>query len=195
MSGKEIAEKIKEMKQSLLLNPTVLKLMDSGYPEHSFYTQLNTQLMGDDDEWTPIKVKVRPDFLRKNYDIVSVKTAVDASPAGFAKACVQGHYALSEAFYLDVLSQFAKRQLYNVYIVVIEKDPPYANAVYKCSQEFINEGRNQYRKALKKYLYSIKADNFMGYEIDSNNSDGTLDIKLPGYGFDNLLFSKSFKEF
>jgi len=188
-------DKITEMKRSVLANPYVLDLLSSGTAEASFFTHLNTQLIGDDGDWTPIKVKCRPDFLRKDYTYVSVKTADNASPEEFARVCAKFKYDLSEAFYLDILSQFAKRQLRKVYMLVVEKDPPFAHIIYKCPEEFIAEGRHKYRKALKKYLYSLRSERFQGYEIDSTDKDGTLDVKLPGYGFDNVLFDKSFKQF
>ncbi len=189
-------ESIDQMRKSLLQNPAVMNLMGSGHAEHSFYSHLHTQLMGDEpDEWSPIKVKCRPDFLRKDFTVVSLKTTKNASPDEFARTCAKFKYALSEAFYLDILSQFAKRQLYKVYMVVVESEAPYGVSVYKCSQEFLTEGRHQYRKALKKYLYCNRSEIWHGYEIDSTEKDGTLDLNLPGFGYDQVLFDKSFKQF
>lgn len=53
---------------------------------------------------------------------------------------------------------------YGFAFVAQEKKAPYAVRVYICNEDFIQEGYEQFRKAISIYHYCKEHNNFYGYE-------------------------------
>ena len=92
--------------------------------------------------------KCRPDFLRADRIIVDLKSAEDASPDGFSRACAKYGYAMQAAMYSDGVKAALGQDVSGFVFVAVEKDPPYAVGVYVLDAESLDMGRRMYRKAL-----------------------------------------------
>jgi hypothetical protein len=88
--------------------------------------------------------RVRPDRLLDMGLALDLKSAKDASPRGFAKACAERRYHVQAAFYPDMLGLDDKAFLF----VAVEKEPPYAVAVYELEPEAVEFGRYLYQRDL-----------------------------------------------
>lgn len=103
------------------------------------------------DERTGIECKMRPDFLTTEgktiTGMVDVKTCVDASADGFSKAIVTQGYDVQAAFYQDGMKTLSGKTV-PFYFIAIEKEAPYALAVYQASKAMLGIGREKYRAAL-----------------------------------------------
>lgn len=95
--------------------------------------------------------------------ILDVKTCVDASQRGFARACRNLHYGAKAAFYFDGCNAVAQRERRFCWIA-IEKEPPYAIAIYEADDSALNAGRNKYRRWLRLYQEAIETNTWPGYE-------------------------------
>ncbi len=186
-------EQVMLMKRSVIENEFCTDLLLDGMAEVSHYTDLKF-MFGDTVNSMPVKIK--PDWITNGKTIVAdLKSCQDASPEGFAKDAAGMRYDMQAAFYLDVLSQFTGKQEKDFYFIAVEKAPPYAMAVYKVPQEVIAEGRFKYRKAMKMLQYCLNAERWFSYEIHSMKDTGVLDLNLPGWGYDKILFTKYFEKF
>ena len=104
------------------------------------------------DERTGIECKMRPDFLAAEGEtiagIVDIKTCVDASANGFSRAIATQGYDVQAAFYQDGMKTLSGETV-PFYFIAIEKEAPYALAVYQASQAMLEIGREKYRAALE----------------------------------------------
>jgi len=85
-----------------------------------------------------IQIKGRPDLVLDYGDrtvVIDVKTTQDASPKAFAKDVANFKYHLQAAWYMQLTG--AKE----FYFVAVEKNPPFAHAVYKLDEAAIEAGR------------------------------------------------------
>lgn len=99
------------------------------------------------DPETGIRCKCRPDFLG-DIAVLDLKSTDDASRDGFAKSCHKYGYAFQAAMYLDGIREVTGEQLPFVFIPM-EKEPPYAVAVYQASEAFLMHGLHKYHTALR----------------------------------------------
>ena len=120
------------------------------------------------DSATQIHIKARPDYItpfifNEEYDryettIYDLKTTVDASLEGFAKAIANYGYHIQAAFYIHVVEQycmavFHKRLLVKSFnFIALEKTEPYEHhiAIYDLHSDDIEAGRVKVGEALKK---------------------------------------------
>lgn len=114
-----------------------------------------------EDPDTGLQLKCRTDWLSGNA-IVDLKTCLDASPAGFAKTVANFGYDVQAAFNLDVANILGLGKEHFLFIAV-EKEPPYAVAVYELDEESIGVGRSKYRRLLSRYLDCVVADKWPAY--------------------------------
>jgi len=119
------------------------------------------------DQDAGIECKCRPDFLSMDGEtvvgIVDVKTCVDASADGFARAVANFGYDVQAAFYQDGVKALTGKEL-PFYFIAVEKDPPYAVAAYKASDEMIEVGRAKYRAALQLLKWCRENESWPGYQ-------------------------------
>ena len=142
-------------------HPMASKMLRSGTPEVSI-----SAMMGD------VPVKCRVDFLTTGNSIIDVKTARDASAAGFEKAVNERGYYRQAAFYLDVC-EIAGLYMRTFCFVAIEKEPPYLVACYQLSEEAIEIGRREYKALIALYRHCCQSNTWPGY------STGLDIISLP----------------
>lgn len=119
------------------------------------------------DQETGIECKCRPDFMSMDGEtvvgIVDVKTCVDASADGFGRAIASLRYDVQAAFYHDGLKALTGREV-PFYFIAVEKDAPYAVAVYEATDEVIKVGRAKYRAALQLLKWCRDNDQWPGYQ-------------------------------
>ena len=90
------------------------------------------------------------------------KETRDASRRGFSRAVERYGYYVQDPFYLnglDVLSPRTRRFA----IIAIEKDPPYASAVYELDATWRELGRLEYLRHMRTWQECQKAGVWPGY--------------------------------
>lgn len=170
---KEDLEVIEAMQASVMNHPAAARLIDPalGTAEVSVYWQ---------DVMNEVLCKCRPDFLRDDMVVVDLKTCVDASPEGFARACANFGYHIQAAFYMDGISVAMKSHCRAFSFIAVEKTPPYAVAVYTLDQEAIDAGRLICKSALRQYAQCLRDDDWPGY------SERIREISLPRWAMMNI---------
>jgi len=125
------------------------------------------------DGFCDVNVRIKPDYRTDKY-IVDLKTTTDARPDAFVRSVVNFGYEVQAAFYVDV-AQAIDGLKRDFYWVAVEKDAPYAVAVYKASDEMLERGRQQYRKAIDLYKECASLDLWPAY------SQQVQTLELPGW--------------
>ena len=115
----------------------------------------------------------QPDYRTDSY-IVDLKTCYDARPEQFCKSALAYQYQVQAALYVDVAEAIDGKKR-DFYWVAVEKDAPYAVAVYKASDEMLEHGRQQYRKAIDLYKECAALDLWPAY------SQQVQTLELPGW--------------
>lgn len=108
--------------------------------------------------------------------VVDVKTAIDASPDGFARAAARFGYHVQAAFYLDGLAALSPKQRRFLFLVV-EKNPPYPVACYELGLPEIEEGRAQYREVLERWKFAEQNGLWPAYPLE------IVPLSLPKWAF------------
>ena len=126
------------------------------------------------DKETGLLCKARPDRFT-NYRgwsvILDIKTTSDpATPEGFGRACAKYLYHWQAAFYLDGLNTLAAHKRRWIHLVV-EKEPPYCIALMELDDSALEEGRQQYRRALALYAECMKKNEWLGYPVGVEGMD------------------------
>jgi hypothetical protein len=112
--------------------------------------------------------KARPDWLCEGHAvIVDLKTALDAGPSAFAKACGQWKYHLQAAWYQDAAIACDLGERAFVFLAV-EPAPPYAVGLYQLDEEALRVGRLRYQRALETYQACRTAGHWPGYDTEIN---------------------------
>lgn len=106
--------------------------------------------------------------------VPDLKTCQDASPGGFAKAIYNLGYHERAAFYLWGLSVLAPGQR-TWFWIAVEKERPYAVAVYEPDSDMLAAGWENARKYLDTYAECLSKDCWPGY------SDGSVVLRLPAW--------------
>jgi hypothetical protein len=104
-----------------------------------------------------------------NFDgwtwIIDVKSTQDASPRGFARACRNLHYGAKAAFYIDNCNAVAPRERRFAWIA-IEKEAPYAVAVYEADDTALSAGRSKWQRWMYRYAEAVRTNSWPGYELN-----------------------------
>ena len=116
-----------------------------------------------------LQLKGRADWIGGGT-LIDLKTAADASPAGFARSIARYRYHVQAAMYCDAFR--ADRFVF----VAIEKVPPFAAGVYTLDDASLEQGRIEYRRALAGIRECSASDHWPSY--------GASEISLPGWAFD-----------
>ena len=128
------------------------------------------------DEETGIECKIRPDYCLPSGIIPDLKSCLDASPEEFAKTIFNMDYHIQAAMYVDGLK--ANNIDAKVFVfVAVEKEPPFAVGVYVLDNDYIEIGRQQYKKALQILAQCIKDNKYPAY------SEDIVELKPPRWAF------------
>jgi len=119
-------------------------------------------------EYEGVKVRVRPDCINKVAGFISdVKTCQDNSPRVFLSDIYKYKYHVQAAFYMDMLGV-------NKFIfIAIETNAPYSIETYILSDELLEKGRQEYKKAIADWKYYLETDVALGYD-GVRNDEGII---------------------
>ena len=160
-SGKTLLDSVtvatvQKMKESLMQHPIISTILSNGNPELSCFGCL--------PEFPHTRTKCRPDWYNEQLGVLlDLKTACDASPKAFAKASADYFYHLQHALYLDLFSHISGKRIQAFLFAVVEKEPPYAVALYQLDADAVEKGRDLYRKAILAYNDSLERNYWVGY--------------------------------
>lgn len=156
-AGKEIVraddmEAIRGMVESVKAHKEAAAHLEAGQSELScFWVEPTTELL----------CKCRPDLLLDGGTVVDIKTTQDASLGAFQKTIANLRYHVQAAWYLDGIRNF--KAVDSFVFIAIEKEPPYACAVYMLDEAAIEAGRAAYRKDLATLYGCMKTEYWPGY--------------------------------
>jgi len=111
--------------------------------------------------------------------VVDVKSTRDASPRAFAADVARYGYHRQLAYYragLDALRPAPRRAAF----IAVEKEPPYAVAVYELAERGLEQGEREFRAALARYRDCVESGIWPGY----GDELGLVD--LPAWAVDRL---------
>lgn len=161
----EDLEKIKGMYEAIQSNAIAKEILYNPKAEYeqSFFWV---------DSTTGEAVKCRPDCITeyngKKY-IVDYKTTTSCANGEFERSVRKYGYKLQAGMYREGV--FLNRlDDYGFIFIAQEKDAPYAVRIYICTEDFINEGYDQYRELLGIYHYCKENDLWYGYEGAMNET-------------------------
>jgi len=109
----------------------------------------------------PDKTKCDPLLLTYAFDL---KTAADASPEGFARACWEFGYDIQAAFYMDLLHACGV-PVKNFGFIVVENKPPHLVKIHYLEREsqIIRRAQEKYTNWMIAYRECLKRDHWPGY--------------------------------
>lgn len=146
---------------SVLDHPVANGIIADGTPEISGWFR---------DPDTGIKCRIRPDiFGQQSLSLSDFKTARDASADEFAKQMGNLMYHVSMAMYYDGVFQITGQYPKVTSFIPVEKDPPYACAVYAVSQEDIEIGRAWYKHALALLKECMTKEKWPSYQHEAQD--------------------------
>ena len=160
-SGKTLLDSVtvatvQKMKEILMQHPIISTILSNGNPELSCFGCL--------PEFPHTLTKCRPDWYNEELGVLlDLKTACDASPKAFAKASADYFYHLQHALYLDLFCHISGKHIQAFLFAVVEKEPPYAVALYQLDADAVEKGRDLYRKAILAYNDSLERNYWVGY--------------------------------
>lgn len=117
-------------------------------------------------EYMGVECRVRPDWMdTKNHVLADVKSARDASPRGFAKACANQRYHVQAAFYCTGYHAVTGHWP-EFYFSPVEKIKPYASALYRLDDESMEHGIYLMNRDIQTYKDCMKSGDWYGYDND-----------------------------
>ena len=127
----------------------------------SILTSGVAEVSGIANDFLGVNARIKPDY-RTDAHIVDVKTCSDARATGFIRSVMTYEYCVQAAYYCDVAESIDGKKR-DFYWVAVEKDAPYAVAVYKASDEMLEYGRQQYKRAIEIYKECSALDLWPSY--------------------------------
>jgi len=152
------------MKESVYNNRTAYDLLLEGVSEQSIFFK---------DPVHDFLCKVRPDWYSNEREVVDLKTCLDAGYDGFSRAIANFKYHWQALFYLDGMTEVTGKQHNKFIFIAIEKEPPYAVAVYEATKDMLHTAQKQTAPLFDVYAQCLKTDVWPGYK------DEIQQIQLP----------------
>ena len=138
--------------------PDVAELLADGRPEVSAFWH---------DPETGLLSKCRPDWVSPAGDagviLIDVKTAQDASPAGFARAVSNFAYHLQAAWYSDGYTLATGVPVLGFVFAVVESARPHAAAAYMLDDEALDRARDANMRLRLLYAECMRSGAWPGY--------------------------------
>lgn len=147
-------DEIFKMAKSIEANADARGLIADAFYEKSLYwTDPDTELL----------CKARPDIWHDNM-IVDLKTTVSASYRDFQRSVYGYGYHIQAGMIREAVKHVVKTEIKNFLFVAIEKEPPYAVAVYQLDELAVNLGATQYQDILKGIRRCEDENNWPSYK-------------------------------
>jgi len=177
--------------------------LDKGWVETSFYCRYIWNKAGqlekvepagkDDKRTSPLEMLVRTkaDFVHKERAYaMDVKTAIDVSPTGFAKAVANLEYDIQATMVLDLVTANAGEPYETFIVLAVEKTEPYYAVMYDVFYEDLLSTKSIYLRRLNELRKSMNDNIFQGFEMYADNEFGLLSLKLPAWYKNQQINSK-----
>lgn len=144
------------MQNTVMQNPSVKALTTrAGVSEASAFWQ---------DPDTALDCKIRPDRYVESLSLMAeLKTTNDAGPDTFRRTAVRLGYDLGEVMYSEGWNRAGGGEVEDFIFIVVERDPPYAHAIYQLDEPARLRGRTIMQKALLTYQQCKAAGQWPGY--------------------------------
>jgi exodeoxyribonuclease VIII len=167
IKAEELA-RIEAMARAVLDHPAAGALLRDGDSQVSYFWT---------DERTGLPCKGRADYVRHDGIMIDVKTTQDASPEQFARSIGSFRYHVQAAMYLSAQVATGGPTTDQFCFIAVEKEPPYAVAVYTLDPESLAEGFRVMGRDLERLKACVEANHFPAY------SERVESIRLPKYAF------------
>lgn len=129
------------------------------------------------DPATGLLCRGRADGLRNDWQVVlDLKSTVDASPDGFARAVASYHYHWQQAHYQNGLS-IAWRRPKAFFFIAIESEEPFLPAIYELDARAVELGERQVAENLEAWAECERTGIWPGYPEQPQPLD------LPGWAY------------
>jgi len=154
---------------SLEAIPDIADLMRDGLAEVSAFWR-------DDD--TGVACKLRADWgSRRDAGVILIdgKTAIDASPDGFARAVVNFRYDIQAAWYSLGYEIATGTPVLGFVFACVESEYPHAAAAYMLPDDVLDRARATIRGLMARYAECLASDEWPGYSQDIQL------LQLPGW--------------
>lgn len=116
------------------------------------------------DPDTGVLCKCRPDILR-NEIICDLKTTKNGSPQSFRNDARNYGYHVQAAMIQEALLQLKQIRIESFPFLVVEKEAPYAVAIYEIEQADLDQGRKLFKDSLLSYQECLANDHWPSYTI------------------------------
>lgn len=133
------ANQIIAMSKAVHAHPFASKLLASGKAEQSIFWA---------DPLTGLQMKVRPDWLPNCGVAVDLKTTTDAEERAFTRSILNFGYHRQAALYLDGINAVCGGGYDAFIFIAVEKEEPHRVEVYTLGDDFVDAGRDDYRRIL-----------------------------------------------
>lgn len=159
-------ETIQAMTEAALSN-TLVKQLLNGPKEEECYWQ-------DPVTGEPLKAKMDciTTYNGKKY-LVDYKTTDSCQDGHFERSSSKYGYQFQTGFYLSGI-EATTQEKYGFIFIAQEKKPPYACRVYLCSDNYMEQGKAQFRNYLDLYHNCKLTNNWYGYDGDNQNPQPTI---------------------
>ena len=159
------------MRDSVHKNELVRKLTSGGLVEHSAFAV---------DERTKVERKCRPDLFNPSMGImVDLKTTTDAGPKPWARSAVNYGYHVQEPYYTNVWQDAGGGTVEGFVFLTVEKDAPFALAIYELEPEAVTEGQAIIDQTLGIFAMCSLNNTWPSY------SQGITPLSLPRWAYQN----------
>lgn len=152
-------DRIMAMQNTVMQNPTLRALTTrAGVSEAS-------ALWVDPD--TGVLCRCRPDRYVESLSMMAeLKTTNDASPDGFRRTAMRMGYDLGDVMYSEGWNRAGGGEVEDFIFIVVEREPPYAHAIYQLDEPARLRGRTIMQRALLTYQQCKAADRWPGYPAE-----------------------------
>lgn len=155
---------------------TVLRIRDAVHAN----SEINRLVQGNDAQvehaafWTESGTlcKSKVDLYRPGLKtIIDLKTTVSARADAFAKSVANYNYHFQDAMYSRGWKKAGGGDVEDFVFLAVEKDPPYAAALYRLTDEARKEGLEMFRQSLRLYRQCVENDHWPGYPTETQTID------------------------
>jgi exodeoxyribonuclease VIII len=130
-------------------------------------------------------VKCAIDGISDDGYIYDLKTCEDASPHGFLQAVRKYRYNLQAYFYRHAVEAAYKCRVLGFRFIAVEKEPPYATAVYELGPELMTNAAFDFERAIKLYKDCTASGEWPGYQKEIT----TIDLAAKPSAATNISFA------
>lgn len=162
-------ETVMRMGEEVRKDPIASQLLAAGEAEQTITWK---------DSTTGAACKCRPDWMSALNWVVDLKSTKDASPSEFGRSSFNFRYHVQAPFYLDGILGGHRRRMEGFAFIAVEKEPPYAVAVYYAPPAMLELGRETYLEDLHTYMKCLETNRWPSY-----TEDALLPLELPKWAF------------